>query len=78
MIKLNQEYFNSPYYFYLKDKEKDGETKPVMIHLISNYLTEMSNKKKNYMNKLDDTYGVKNFNYTPDTVNEDDKNILSK
>ena len=66
--------------FYLKDKEKDGETKPVMIHLISNYLSEMSNKKNNYMTKLDDTYGVKNFNYTPDikVESEEDKNKLSK
>jgi hypothetical protein len=65
--------------FYLKDKEKDGETKPILIHLISNYLTEMSNKKNNYMNKLDDNYGVKGFGYMPDTqINiEDDKNKLS-
>ena len=32
------------------------------------------------MQKLDDTYGVKNFNYTPDVKveNEEDKNNLSK
>jgi hypothetical protein len=68
--------------FFLKDKEKDGESKPVLIHLISNYFQEMSNKRNNFAQKLDESYGVKNNFYNPDIhiINEDDqkKNSFSK
>jgi hypothetical protein len=36
MIKLNTEYFNSPYYFYLKDK---GD-KIAIYYSVSNTITE--------------------------------------
>lgn len=65
--------------FFLKDKEKEGESKPVLIHLITNYFQEMSNKKINFAQKLDDSYGVKNHNYNPDIhiTTEDDQKINS-
>ena len=52
--------------FFLKDKEKDGESKPVLIHIIQNYFQEMNTKKNSYAQKLDESYGVKNHNYNPD------------
>lgn len=68
--------------FFLKDKEKEGDSKPVLIHLIQNYFQEMSNKKNSYAQKLDDSYGVKNHIYNPDIhiTNEEEvkKNSLSK
>jgi hypothetical protein len=68
--------------FFLKDKEKDGESKPVIIHLIQNYFQEMNNKKNSYAQKLDESYGVKNHIYNPDIhiTNEEEpkKNSLSK
>jgi hypothetical protein len=36
MVKLNTEYFNSPYYFYLKDK---GD-KVAIYYSVSNTITE--------------------------------------
>jgi hypothetical protein len=62
--------------FLLKDKEKDGDSKPVLIHLIQNYFQEMNNKKISFSSKLDETYGIKNQNYNPDIhilSNEDEK-----
>lgn len=64
--------------FYLKDKEKDGESKPVLIHLISNYFQEMSNKRNSYLTKLDDSYGHKNALYNPDIHLNNDENKKSK
>jgi len=68
--------------FLLKDKEKEGDSKPVLIHLIQNYFQEMSNKKNSYAQKLDESYGVKNHNYNPDIhlTNDEEvkKNSLSK
>lgn len=66
--------------FFLKDKEKDGDSKPVLIHMIQNYFQEMNNKKNLFTQKLDDSYGVKNHNYTPDihisNEEENQKNSL--
>lgn len=45
---------------------RDIETRPVLVQLLMTYMQDLHNKKDNYSQKLDESYGTKNHNYTPD------------